>query len=179
MNLDTVGTLAIGGAISPALIALATVPAQVRRHDRLIRERDEELALWVADDDVLLDRKLAEEIGELGKVPGLSPQHYPPALAQVKEGILQRYRDQERAAENRRAELRDDERWRHAVYRRLLRRPLPELETPQRAQPVLDEWRVDAEYQGHTAPVNDPTRRTLDGALSELPPESRPPALPP
>ena len=47
-----------GGAAGAAIAALARVPSQVRAHDRLVGEYDEELGNWVADESVRLEREL-------------------------------------------------------------------------------------------------------------------------
>jgi len=47
-----------GGAVGAALAALAGVPAQVRAHNRLVDEYDQELGNWIADESVRLDREL-------------------------------------------------------------------------------------------------------------------------
>lgn len=165
----------IGGTVGSALTALATVPGQVREHDRLIGEYDEDLAQWVADEVVRLKAELRKTTNEYAARPeGQGTQLYSGAharaLARVKEDFLQLYRDQERGAERRRADLRDREGGRHALWRLTTRRgALPELETPAKAEPVIDSWRADATVEGlEPAPVDDPTRRTLEQAVGEL-----------
>src|SRR5262245_30465549 len=105
-----------GGAVGAAVAALARVPFQVRAHNRLVDEYDEELGMWVADESVRLEREMKrttrryKESGKQGQ-PG-----HARALAQVKEESLRAYRDSELAARHRRTALRDGEGWQHDVW---------------------------------------------------------------
>jgi hypothetical protein len=158
-----------GGAVGAALAALAGVPAQVRAHNRLLSEYDQELGNWIADESVRLERELKRttrryadsgEQGELGHAR---------ALAQVKEESLRAYRDSELAAEHQRAALRDGEGWQHELWRWLtVRGQLPPLRMPRKVRPIVDTWREPVSFGEITAQVNDPTRRDLDEILAEL-----------
>jgi hypothetical protein len=160
----------IGGSIGSGLTMLAGVPAEVRQHDRQVREADKSLSQWVADECVRLERDLNRVLAEMSAEGQRYSGALGNALAAAKEQTLHAYRDQETQSERRRDEVRAAEGWRHVLWRRLTRRGgLPELSTPQRAEPILDDWRADATYADIApTPVNDPTRRTLDQALEKL-----------
>jgi hypothetical protein len=122
-------------------------------------QADDDLAQWVADEIVRTKReevRVNDEMVSRG-VAGSSIRDS--ALIEVKESTLHAYRDQETQAERRRAELRNAEGWHHQLWRKVTRRgPLPQLQTPTKALPIIDDWRLGAGKL-------DPTRRTLDQAL--------------
>jgi hypothetical protein len=86
-------------------------------------------------------------------------------LAHCKEQALHRYRDQERNALARVGEWRDAEGFLHRCLRRVpLVSAFPRLETPEAAESVLAGWREEVSGNGSSAPVSDPTQRSLDWA---------------
>jgi hypothetical protein len=148
-----------GGSVGSILTLLGSVPVQVRMHNRLVREADADLELWVADEFIRTKRERVRRLHEL-KDRGMTEQSARrEAEPAVREEALHLYRDQATKARRRRAELRDTEGWRHQLWRRLARRgPLPELDAPAKAQSIIDDWAADQD-------VHDPTRWSLDDAL--------------
>jgi hypothetical protein len=109
--------------------------------DRFVADRDEDLASWVADRSLALERELAAKTEQLNKENLFYSGAHGTALAKIKERALHEYRDQERQAERDVALARERETWLHAFWRRRLGRPFSTLIAPQRAQSVLDAWR--------------------------------------
>ena len=158
-----------GGAVGAALAALARVPAQVRTHNRLVDEYDQELGNWIADESVRLDRELKRATRRYAESGRQGDAGHARALAQVKEESLRAYRDSELAAEHRRAALRDGEGWKHELWRWVTARgQLPPPRMPRKVRPIVDAWREPVSFGEITAQVNDPTRRDLDEILAEL-----------
>jgi hypothetical protein len=168
--MDPVLTALLGGSIGSIITLAGTltigIPAEVRHHDRLAIEYDEDLAQWVSDECVRLERELAGHMNGAGSQ--LYSGSYLSGIATLKEETLHLYRDQERAAERRRAALLDDEGWRHRAYRWwIVRDQLPLLTTPTKAAPILDGWREEVQGSGGSAPVSDPTKRPLGWAIGK------------
>jgi hypothetical protein len=169
--MDPILLALLGGSIGAVLTLVVTltvgIPVEIRHHDRLAVEIDEDLAQWVSDECVRLEREL------MGNKNSAGNQLYSGAflarIASLKEQALHQYRDQERLAQRRRAMLLDDEGWRHRFYRWWIARDqFPELETPAKAAPILDGWRAKVVARsGGEAPVSDPTKRSLDWALGK------------
>ena len=158
-----------GGAVGAAIAAVARVPSQVRSHNRLVGEYDEELGNWVADESVRLERELKRATRRFAEADRTGEDAHARALAQVKEESLRAWRDSELAARYRRAELRDTEGWQHDLWRWVtVRGQLPPLRSPRKVKPILDTWREPVSFGHVTALVNDPTSRDLDEILSEL-----------
>jgi hypothetical protein len=159
----------VGGVSVALLVWLGKVPYDVRNHDRLIRDRDEDLATWVADTKLALDRRLKQILEELSARGGLYSGERLSQRALAKEETLHLWRDQERGAKRFVAGLAAREEVAHRVWRTLRGRPFPQLETPERAAKVLDYWRSPESYEGSPVlEVNDPTARTLDEAVREI-----------
>ena len=57
-----------GGAVGAAVAGLARVPFQVRAHNRLVDEYDEELGIWVADESV----RMLQHVRDLCKDRGVA-----------------------------------------------------------------------------------------------------------
>ena len=158
-----------GGAAGAAIAALARVPSQVRAHDRLVGEYDEELGNWVADESVRLERELMRATRRLTESDETGEHAHARALAQVKEESLRAYRDSELAAWNQRTALRDTEGWQHDLWRWVTARgQLPPLRMPRKAKPIIDSWREPVSFGDVSVEVNDPTTRGLDEILAEL-----------
>lgn len=156
-----------GGSIGTLLTLLSSVPEQIRHHDRQIGDVDGDLAQWVADEMVRLERAAKGHQATTAAAGQLYAGSYLTGLAHLKEQALHAYRDQEVGAERKRSAIRDSEGWRHAVVRLARQRPLPELQTPSVASPLLDLWRGEVKRHEDSAPVSDPTKRSLDWALSK------------
>jgi hypothetical protein len=158
-----------GGAVGAAIAALARVPSQVRTHDRLVGEYDEELGNWVADESVRLERELNRVTRRFAESNETGEEAHARALAQVREESLRAYRDSERAARHQRAALRDTEGWQHDVWRWVTARgQLPPLRIPRKVKPLIDAWREPISFGAVSARVSDPTSRGLDEILAEL-----------
>jgi hypothetical protein len=160
-----------GGSIGVLLTLLLSVPADVRHHDRQAYEYDDDLGQWVSDERVRLERELERHRNEMAGRGQLYSGAYLRGIAHIKEACLHAYRDQERDAERKRAALRDAEGWRHRLWRAVAPRhsQLPELRSPERVTPILDQWRAEVDFRGDKAPVSDPTRRPLEWALKKYP----------
>jgi hypothetical protein len=165
-----------GGAVGSALTAalafgarLLAARREIEATDRFVADRDEDLASWVADRSLALERELAAKTEALNKENLFYSGTHGTALALIKERALHEYRDQERQAERDVALARERETWLHAFWRRLCGRPFPKLTAPQRAQPVLDAWRSSVVRHG-ASPIEvvDPTRRTLRDATQDV-----------
>ena len=139
---------------------------QVRDHNRLIDEHDEDLTQWVADEGVRLERDIARHRNEAASRGQLDSGYRWTGVAHLKEGALHRYRDQERNAQRRVRAIHDAEGWRHALLR-TFKGPLPRLDTPTQVGPILDAWREAVHGDDRDFPVSDPTRRSLEWALEK------------
>lgn len=187
-------TAAMGGTVVAALTAAARaagIPGDVRVHDAAIRERDNQLATWVADRDYALGRQCTAI--RLKVTPG--PRDAPPpsgiaatvhedrasgaakadrAVADARALALHEYRDQERLARIDIAQVLNAEGWAHRGYRKLplfRRRPIRSLTTPDRAVPVLNAWRKQSSMSsGRPTWPEDATQRTLDDAIAGVRP---------
>jgi hypothetical protein len=139
------GALATG-TIGPLLVA----SAETGRHDRQIAERDEDLEEWI----VTRHRLRAQRLNELRQQHqaagvakgGASAQ----ALAAVNTIVLYEYREELRQARAFRLRVEAEERWTHALVRRLRRRPLRDLVTPGRASRLVDFWSEGTERNALT-----------------------------
>lgn len=165
-----------GGAVGSLLTAALAVSGRLlaaRREidatDRFVADRDEDLASWVADRSLALERELAEKTEELNKENLFYSGAHGVALARLKERALHEYRDQERQAQRDVAVANERETWMHAFWRGRRGRPFPSLSTPERAQPVLDTWRSSVTRHGDSPiEVVDPTRRVLGEAVQDV-----------
>lgn len=91
------------------------------------------------------------------------------AIADARGRALHEYRDEARRARLAIATTVAGEGWPHAAWRQLRRQPVPTLNTPGKAAPVLDAWRrpTGMAAEKNTWP-DDATRRTLDDALGSI-----------
>jgi hypothetical protein len=165
-----------GGAVGSVLTAalafggrLLAARREIDATDRFVVDRDEDLASWVADRSLALERELAAKTEELNKENLFYSGTHGTALALIKEQGLHEYRDQERQAERDIAVARERETWLHAFWRRRRGRPFPKLKAPERAQPVLDAWRSSVTRHGDSPiEVVDATRRALGEAIQDV-----------
>jgi hypothetical protein len=170
----------VGGSAGAVLTLFIRVPGEIRNHNRLVKQVDKDLAQWVADDCVVLERELRGKKTTAGH--NLTAGSYLRSVAHSKEHALQRCRDQERQALMRVGEWRDAEGLVHRCLRLL---PgvgaFPELRTPEAVEPILAGWREEVSAGGHSAPVSDPTKRSLEWALHKYGQDAKPwdPFLPP
>jgi hypothetical protein len=141
-----------GGSVGAFITLVARVPEQVRHHNRLVTEYDEDLGQWVADEMVRLERAFERHKNEAARNGQLYSGAYLRGIAHLKEEALHAYRDQETAAKRRRAALRDAEGWVHRKWREIRAGPLRELDAPDEVRPLLDMWRQEVRRDGDTAP---------------------------
>lgn len=168
----------LGGAALALVQWVVRIPGQVRTHDRLIAERDEDLATWVADTHFALTERQSEILDELAAKNLLYSGQRLFSQARAKEAVLHAYRDQERQARRFVAELAGREELPHKGWRLVRHRRFPTLAAPDTSEPVLDFWRRAESYEGSPIrEVDDPTQRTLDAAVrdAEARIEQRPP----
>ena len=169
--LVALGGGAIGSVLTAALAAggrLFGARHEIDAHDRFVRDRDEDLASWVADRSLALERQLAEKTEELNKDNIFYGGPHGVALARLKERALHEYRDQERQAQRDVALAGEQEIWMHSFWRRRDGRPFPGLENLERALPVLDAWRSSVTRHGDSPiEVVDPTRKGLREAVQD------------
>lgn len=159
-------TAALGGTV---VFALTTAPraaglsSDVRTHDAMMCDRDDQLGTWVADRNHELAReskKLRDAVPgdyELEKTPegGFSmpvtrqaveealranreerAHEADVAIAEARAAALHQYRDEGRRARLDVARTLAEKGWPHRLYRRALRKRAPDLTTPVRAVPV-------------------------------------------
>lgn len=159
-----------------ALVARATsVPGEVRSDDRRVAERDVDLERWLLDEHVRLKRELRSIEGQLNARNLFHSGELGWQMGLAKERALQGYRDQESQARRDVAALGDREGWLHRAWRRShWSHPLPSLRTPDKAQSVLDLWRLPTTRHlsrpddPAVAKVDDPTARSLQQLLGRL-----------
>jgi hypothetical protein len=167
--MDPLVSALAGGAVGATIAGLGRVPAQVRSHNRLVGEYDEELGNWVADESVRLQRELKRVTRRFAESDSRGETAHARALAQVKEESLRAYRDSLLTAEHKRRALRDSEGWQHDLWRWVtVRGQLPPLRVPRKVNPLIEAWREPVSFGEVSAQVSDPTRRDLDEILSEL-----------
>ena len=151
---------------------LSAIPSECRANDRSVRERDEDLAQWVADEHVRLKRELNTLRDELAARGLFFSGAHTSGVALEKQRTLHSYRDQERQAKRDVAGIHDSERLLHRLWRFISRRRFPNLTTPQSVAPVIDAWRLPAKRhlgpEETPPPFEDPTRRTLVETLAEV-----------
>jgi hypothetical protein len=153
--------IAVASALGVIVIQrLAKIPAEIRRHDRLIRERNEDLARWIADDDRALTREL-DQIDERCNTQNLfySSERMKQRVS-ARQEVLRRYRDQKTAADRYVANVADEESWPHVLWRRARKRPMPELEAPSTLRRVIGRWKESEAFEGGWAMIDDQTDPT-------------------
>lgn len=162
---------AIGSLVTAVLAVsgrLFAARREINATDRFVQDRDEDLASWVADRSLALERELAETTEELNKENLFYSGAHGVALARLKERALHEYRDQERQAQRDLALAREREIWMHRFWRSRRGQPLPALATSAKAQPLLDAWRSSVTRHG-SSPIEvvDPTQRGLNYAIQD------------
>jgi hypothetical protein len=164
-----------GGAIATVIAYVArffSVPSEIAADDRAVRERDEDLDQWIADEHVRLKRLLQEIREELNDKGLFYSGEYGRRLNLAKEAAIHAYRDQERQARRDVALIRDREHWPHGLWRRLTRNPPAQLTVPGRAGEALDGWATPPTK--HLSPgdepprLDDPRNRSLNEVLAEV-----------
>jgi hypothetical protein len=131
----------ITAVMTAAFLHWLNVPATVRAHDELVRNRDEDLLTWVQDDDRRLEGEIEEKVARVAAAgAGLGG-----APIQVREKLTAQaehsYRDQRRAAQRAVREARQREGVAHRLYRRLSGNPFPSLTAPDQVADITDRWR--------------------------------------
>ena len=77
-----------GGSIGSVITLAVGVPEQVRHDDRRIRDLDDDLAQWIADEMVRLERDAVGLRNRLASEGQLEAGTYLVQLAHLKEGAL-------------------------------------------------------------------------------------------
>lgn len=159
MNVVLTGVV-VGFAIF-LLQRLVTIPREIRHHDRTVRERDDDLRQWVADDDEALAIEL-HEIGEDCNSRNLFYSGYHvKARAFARSRKLQRFRDQAALAEREAARIRDSEGAGHKLVRLFLRKPFAVMAFRSDTKAIVGRWRTPEAYpEGWVFPG--------DGAVKDL-----------
>ena len=134
--LTAVLTALAAAVIGPLMLA----SVEVRRRDRQIERRDEDLEEWI----ILRHRKLLQRFHELeedARAKGVDRgSSIPAGKAVVKALLLYDYREELRQAHGFVRDIEAEERWSHRLARKLRQRPLGRLTTPQRATRLIDYW---------------------------------------
>ena len=161
-------TALLAGSIG-VLVTLAFSAAEaVRRHNTLVKDTDADLAQWVSDECVRLERAIQGTRNKMASQGQGTSGAYLRAVAHLKEETLHRYRDRETEAQRAVQAVRDGEGMGHRLLRRSGRfGPMPEIETPDKVGPVLDGWRSEVRTDWGASPVSDPTKRPLSWALGK------------
>jgi hypothetical protein len=159
------------GSVLTMLARVTSVPSEVAAHDRRIADIDADLDRYVADEYV----RLAFDLREI-RFPGGEDSPAPQreisracAIAVVRSTQL--YRDEENARMRELREMVAPEGLAHRAWRRLARRPIAALTTPDRASRVLDKWQtLVPSYGGEEKIVRliDPRERTIAKVAPEL-----------
>lgn len=153
---------AIFGALATAVIGPLTIAAaEVKRHNRQVAERDEDLEEWL----VVRDRQLQRRLNELKQQANAAGVAQGGAIragrVAVQTQLLYDYREELRQARAFVLRIAADERWTHRLVRLLKREPLPALATPSRAERLLDFWSEGT--------ARNALSWSLDDILGELP----------
>jgi hypothetical protein len=123
-----IGVLVGGSAFVVFLLTrLADVPRDLRLHDEDVRNLNQDLATWAADED----NKLRCRLGEIASSEGPEwAAHFPRLRAQQEDArslVREAYRNEERVVERKRRQIQLSERWSHRLARKLWYGPLPAL----------------------------------------------------
>jgi hypothetical protein len=166
----------VGGTVGSVLTLAgryASMPAEVRHHDREIAEIERDLDRFAADEyarlrNVLLPQLLGPSIERFSMQSQRAPNAKLRDHVAMVSWSMQLYRDHENAQLGRYQDIRASETWAHWLYRSLRRKPIPALETPKRAAAFLDRWptlRVSSSEKPH---MPDPRRRSIAQAMADL-----------
>lgn len=133
-------TALTGGAAAVLLKRLLDMPGEIRRNDERVRNRDEDLARWISDDDRFIERECHDKL-QVANAAGVASGGFPAqSRRKITAHALHRYRDQVVDAERVVRDVRISERTIHRVLRKLWRRPVPTLGAPERQRAVLEKW---------------------------------------
>ncbi len=127
-----------------------------------VRARDGDLEEWLVARERERQQRLSKlqednRVKGVDRSQGLRRQQ----LAAVNTIALYEYRAEKRRAEAFRLQLEAEEGWQHQLLRKSRRSNLPSLNTPQRAQPLIDEWLRPTDGNALTW--------SLDDIVAELP----------
>lgn len=122
----------------------ANVFRDIRRNNQSIRDRDEDLSTWIADDKKEARREtLRIYVAEARKTEG--PDYSVSQIQGIKNQVLHRYRDQLRQAERTVRNVELTEQMHHRLVRRLTRNPVPGLTAPSTQAQTIAEWETSAQ----------------------------------
>ena len=127
------------------LNALWNVPRQVRLHDRLVENRNENLRNWIADVNSDLRIELAGVTSEHLRAKEEWPIYLRIGQRQrAKNEVIKRLTDQTREAKQYRDQIELSEGFEHRLWRRTpWSRPLPELTALDEKADVIEKWREE------------------------------------
>jgi hypothetical protein len=150
------------GAVATAVIgSLMFAPSEVRQNNRRVAQRDENLEEWI----VVHHRELLQRFSELTQQAteaGVSKGGTLPAgRAAVQTTLLYEYREELQRARDFVLELEAGERWTLRLARWVQRKRFPSLETPRRAERLIDYWSEGTARNALTW--------SLDDILNDLP----------
>lgn len=129
----------------------ANVFRDIRRNNQTIRDRDEDLATWIADDKKEARREtLRVYLAEARKTEG-GPDYSVSQIQGIKNQVLQRYRDQLRQTERTVRNVEVNEQMHHRLVRRLTRNPVPGLMAPIAQAQTIAEWETSAQEDHEVA----------------------------
>lgn len=123
------------------------VPGEVRQHDARIRNRDEDLATWIADDDQTVSRRHAELKQSAFVQSGIHAHLARSEMRRLHGKVQHRYRDQLREAARLVREIEVSERLSHRLYRFATRQPLPRLQAPDNQRERLERWNDESFWE--------------------------------
>jgi hypothetical protein len=164
---------AILTALAAAIIGpLMLASVEVRRHDRQIEKRDEDLEEWI----IFRHRRLLQrfqEIEEDANARGVAGGSTIPGGRVVAQTLLlYDYREELRQAHGFILDIEAEERWSHRIARVLRDRPVRQLTTPTRAERLVDYWSEGTARNALTWSLQDilgelPQRATSGARLAE------------
>lgn len=172
--MDAVLLAILSGFVGAIGERLLRVPLEVRLHNRQLRERNDSLARWVADEDVRLTRQLRGITNSMAARGQLYAGAHGNARASAKELALHRWRDERELAEREAGAIRDAETIAHRLARRFSARfpTLTALDDSDLLR-VVAAWEEDEVIPGGPPiKVANPARRSLQARSTTALPAS-------
>jgi hypothetical protein len=148
-----------GGFVTVLFERTFAAPAQIRLHNRCIRERDASLRKWVSDEDVRLGRELNGITNEMAARGHLYAGALPNALSAARELALRRWRDERERVTREVGAMYDAESLAHRLMRDAWA-PMPTLTAldDPAVLATIARWREDVQHLGGgSTPVRDPS----------------------
>lgn len=156
---------ALVGAFTTWVVGLLTAASvEIRRHDRQVTERDEDLEEWLVIRYRLYQRRM-REVGQQIAANSPDAPNQPGTAKRSRRAVhtelLYELREEFRQADAFVLRVRVEERWSHGLVRWVLRQPFQTLRTPDRAARLIDYWQEGTERNALTWKLSD--------ILAELP----------